>query len=438
MDIPPLRPQHFPKIAGEVVRTDRDVPDEARRRRAATAAMAADMARREPTAPSLVATADGGIARMLLTIPLYAVTEPTGSPSNPYGAAYRDLLAKLPASTELVVLTHEAVKPTVATWLDESGRAETSRLVATDDFLGFSIWAEDGYVVIADDGKPAFVEPAAFGRYGDALVADSVSDAAAMGLFQAPLHLQGGNVLIGDDFFFIGLDYPILTFEEGILEAPPGGEFELLLKVYARYLDAEREFMPIGSSLPIPSQQRRRFELDGQAWTEILYAGNAPGTRQPLFHIDMFISLAGRGEDGRYRLVVGDPREAARILGTPLQPHAMAEIYDDIAKQLGQQGFDVHRNPLPLVYVDTEEDRERRWYFATSNNALVHRPQDGRPTVFLPTYGHGAFPELVATDTANAELWTGLGYDVVQLGDFHAFAVNLGAVHCIKKYLARA
>lgn len=421
-----------------MVRTDRDVPDEDRRRRAATAALAADMARREPTAPSLIETADGGIARMLLTIPAYAVVEPSGSRPNPYGAAYRDLLAKLPALTELVVLTHEAVQPAVADWLAASGRAETSKLVATDDFLGFSIWAEDGCVVILDGGRPAFVEPAAFGRYGDALVADRVSEAAAMGLFQAPLYLQGGNVLIGDNFFFIGLDYPIRTFEEGILRAPAGGEFEVLLKVYARYLDVEREFMPIGSTLPVPSGQRREFELDGQTWTESLYAGNAPGTRQPLFHIDMFISLAGRGEDGRYRLVVGDPREAARIVGTALQPHAMAEIYDDIARQLVEQGFEVHRNPLPLVYADDEERRLRRWYFATSNNALVHRPKDGRPTVFLPTYGHGAFPELAATDAANEELWKGLGYDVVQLGDFHAFAVNLGAVHCIKKYLARA
>src|SRR5660397_103121 len=105
MEVPPLRPQHFPTIAGEVVRTDRDVPDEDRRRRAATAALAADMARREPTAPSLIETADGGIARMLLTIPAYAVVEPSGSRPNPYGAAYRDLLAKLPALTA-VSYTH--------------------------------------------------------------------------------------------------------------------------------------------------------------------------------------------------------------------------------------------------------------------------------------------------------------------------------------------
>lgn len=168
-----------------------------------------------------------------------------------------------------------------------------------------------------------------------------------------------------------------------------------------------------------------------------MYAGNAPGTRQPLFHLDMFITLAGRGEGGRYRLLVGDPREAARISRTPLRPQAMAEVFDDIARQLAEQGFDVHRNPLPLVYADDEQRRLRRWYFATSNNALVHRPKDGAATVFLPTYGHGAFPELEATDAANENLWRSLGYDVVRLGDFHAFAVNLGAVHCIKKYLDR-
>ena len=439
MTTPPLRPQHFPVIEGEVVRTDRDVPLDDRRRRASTAAMAARMAGREPDAPSLIASADGAIARMLMTIPSYAVREPAGADSNPYAAAYRDMLGKLPAGIELLVLTHEGVAQEVAAWLDAAGRADRACLVAADDFLGFSVWAEDAYVVIAEDGKrSAFVEPAAFGRYGDALVADRVSDAGDLGLFQAPLHLQGGNVLIGDEFFLIGLDYPILTFEEGILEAPPGQELDVLLAVYRRYLDAKREFVPVASQLPVPSAQQRQFELDGGTWVESIYAGNAPGTRQPLFHVDMFISLAGRARNGRYRLVVGDPREAARILDAPLQPHAMAEIFDDIARQLEARGFEVHRNPLPLVYADDEQRRLRRWYFATSNNALVHRPEGGRPTVLLPTYGHGAFEELVATDARNREVWEGLGYDVVQLGDFHAFAVNLGAVHCVKKYLGRA
>ena len=436
-ETPPLRPRHHAPVAGEIKRTDADQPQDARRRRAATAAVAAQITGTRPRSPSLVASAAGAIARLLMTIPSYAVQ---GGEDNPYGVVYRDLIAKLPPSTELVILTHDEVADTVRSWLTAAARAAPAEVIVTDDFLGFSVWAEDAYVVIADDGHPnAFVEPAAFPRYGDALVADQVGAVAGLGLYQAPLHLQGGNVLIGDDFFFVGIDYPLLTFEEGILTAPAqAGEDALLREVYRRYLDADRAFVPVGTTLPVPAAALREFRLGGATWTEEICAGNAPGTRQPIFHIDMFVSLAGRGEDGRYRVLVGDPREAARLTGEPLQAHAMAPVFDDIARDLARRGYDVMRTPLPLVYADDPGARRRSWYFATSNNVLVHAPAGQPPTVFIPTYAHGPFADtLAATDRRNAEIWEGLGYEVVGLEDFHAFAINLGAAHCIKKYLAR-
>ena len=67
----------------------------------------------------------------------------------------------------------------------------------------------------------------------------------------------------------------------------------------------------------MPEQERRPIELGGEPWTEVLYFGNKPGTVQPLFHIDMFVTLAGRAEDGRYRVLVGDPHLAAQILAMP-------------------------------------------------------------------------------------------------------------------------
>lgn len=437
MAIPPLRPRHHPPVAGEIKRTDIDVPADASRRRRRTAAVAAQLSGTRPQSPSLVGSAAGAIERLLLTIPGYAAR---GGDANPYGVVYRDLLAKLPAQTEIVILTHDGVDEIIRGWVDRAGRGAATTVVATDDFLGFSVWAEDGYVVIADGaGEHAFVEPAAFPRYGDALVADLVSAAAGLGLYQAPLHLQGGNVLIGDDFFFIGIDYPLLTFEEGILTAPSqAGEDALLREVYRRYLDAQRTFVPVGTTLPVPPAAVRELQLDGATWREEIHAGDAPGTRQPVFHIDMFVSLAGRGADGRYRVLVGDPREAARLTGEPLQPHAMAPVFDDVARDLARRGFDVIRTPLPLVYADDPEARVRSWYFATSSNVLVHAPAGEQPSVFIPTYAHGPFAgTLAATDRRNAEIWAGLGFDVVALADFHPFASNLGAAHCIKKYLAR-
>jgi len=79
---------------------------------------------------------------------------------------------------------------------------------------------------------------------------------------------------------------------------------------------------------------------------------------------------------------------------------------------------------------------ERFWYHATSNNCLVQIDGASRD-VWLPTYGHAPFEELAATDEAHRRTWESLGFTVHQLGDFHLFAMRLGAVHCIKKYLAR-
>jgi hypothetical protein len=393
--------------------------------RAAAWPVAEELLPPRPARPSLVPTAGGPIERLLLTIPQYAVA------SEALAQAYRDLLDQLPASTQVVALVHEPVAGTVSGWHD---RIE---VVAAPTHLNFSIWAEDGYAAVTDGGITYLVEPFSFPRYGDSLIADFVANASPMlERTQAPLYFQGGNIVIGDDFVLLGADYPAASLRYvGTVLLPEAGESPaaMVRRLYGEYLDPDRRLLYVGSTLPVPAQQTRRFSRDGAEWTEYLYVGNQAGTLQPIFHIDMFISLAGRGADGRYRVLVGDPRAAAELLGVPLAAHAMAAVFDDIAAVLTRQGFDVIRNPLPLAYLDDTERLERLWYFATSNNALV---ADG--TVYLPTYGHGAWPELAATDQRNGEIWAGLGYQVRFLADFHPFAENLGAVHCIKKYLARS
>jgi hypothetical protein len=435
----PLLERHFPHVPEAVSRLDADVPEAVIAARIETAEVATQLLGVEPEQPKLVPSADGAITRMLLTIPHWAVMAVQGGP-NPYGAVYRDLLGKLPDGIALLVLTHDSAAAEVRGWLEEAGLTDRSTVVEAEDYLGFSIWAEDGYVATHDPETDAggLVEPAYFPRYGDALVADYVREAGQLDGYQAPLYFQGGNVLVGDDFFFIGIDYPTKTLNQGIVRPAPGQQpIELLRELYRRFFDERRQPLFVGSTLPVPQAQAREVEINGEPWTEFVYQGNAPGTRQPLFHIDMFISLAGRAEDGRYRVLVGDPREAARITGEPLLPEAMAEIYDNIAQQLRRAGFDITRNPLPLTYVDDTEARERSWYFATANNALVHRPANDEDVVLLPSYGHGPNERLKATDAKNQEVWEGLGFEVRMLGDFHPFAQGLGAVHCIKKYLAR-
>ena len=124
MQTPPLRPRHHPRVEGEVRRTDADVPRDALQRRQTSAELANELAGRKPAAPSLVPSAAGAIARLLLTIPSYAVI---GGEANPYGAVYRDLLAKLPPVTELLILTHEGVADDVRSWLAAAKRTARVR-----------------------------------------------------------------------------------------------------------------------------------------------------------------------------------------------------------------------------------------------------------------------------------------------------------------------
>ena len=55
----------------------------------------------------------------------------------------------------------------------------------------------------------------------------------------------------------------------------------------------------------------------------------------------------------------------------------------------------------------------------------------------MPTYGHGAWRELAATDAANREIWADLGFEVHEIGDCNGLAQSGGSVHCITKELER-
>jgi hypothetical protein len=386
-----------------------------------------------PDKPELVPSADGLISEILFTLPAYS-THPAFWP------VYEDLWTKLPAEVRLVILAHAQIADEVAARLEELRLSERATLLAGPDEIGFSIWAEDGYVVVRGEDAGYFVEPFVFRRRGDALVADLVTNGTALRLYQAPLYFQGGNVLVGDDFFLLGADYIFETIRTGVLDIDPGAPFDeqlaVIAEAYRSYVDRDRELIVVGSRIPVPSEGSVEVTHQGEQWVDVFYLGNSEGTRQPLFHIDMFITLAGRSPSGTYRLLVGDPRLAAETLDVPVPPYALVEIFDDIAEQLTDGGFEVVRNPLPLVAVADPGRRVREWYFATGNNALVEFAEEEK-RVLLPSYGHTAWPELARTDEANVDVWNGLGFDAQLLGDFHPFAQNLGAVHCIKKYLAR-
>ncbi|MDP8937896.1 MAG: hypothetical protein M3O23_09260 [Actinomycetota bacterium] len=400
----------------------------------------ADLAPAMPVAPRIVSSAHGALGHVLLCYPPYA----DGDLS--LESTYATLMRVLPPSCDLTILCHPAVADDLARIIGQERPDNPPTVVDAPDYLAFSVWAEDGYVAVTDEGGEAartfLVEPFTFPRYGDSLIADLVAEATDIQSTQVPLYFQGGNVLAGDDFILIGTDYLTRTLEiwrqSGPVvpgDAPPSRQVS---ELFVRSFGADHRLHFVGLRRPIPEEllAPRSFGQGGEEWTEDVGAG--AGSLQPVFHIDMFLSLAGRDADsGRYRVLVGSPTAAGQVLGEPVPDHALAPAFDEIAVRLGRLGFEVTRTPLPRVYVDYPEERLRQWYFATSNNCLVEITDDSK-RVWLPTYGHGPWEALAATDEANKAIWEGLGFEVVQVGDFHPFAQNLGALHCIKKYLSRA
>jgi hypothetical protein len=389
---------------------------------------------RSPTA-GLISSVHGRIRRVLVTIPYWVLRYGDQAEIGPYERAYAAVLTRLPADVERVVACHAEVAATVREWTDGLGIGSKTRIVSVPDDLRFTVWAQDACLVQSIRDRFRFLAPSTFPRLDDASVLALVAEELGLELVTTDLVFQGGNVLVGDTFWLLGADAVLQTLRAELHD----GEMPAI-RTFAEALDPVRRLVLIGSDRAIPGNTSRTTggsaSGGGPAWEELIHTGNRTGTRQPLFDLDTFISLAGRGPDGRYRLLVGDPGLAARLTGSTLPDHALPDVFDDVAAQLAGLGFDVRRNPLPLVHHDDPVLRRRRWYFASSNNLLVEIDGEDR-RVWLPTYTDDDYPELHATDQRNAEIWSELGFAVEPLPTFHAFARGLGAVHCICKCLAR-
>lgn len=154
--------------------------------------------------PSLVSSSHGKIKEVLLTIPEYAVS---GGNHNPYWLVFSDLIKKLPSYTIFIIVIHDSVKAVFEKWLiSEQFDVSRFKITGLPDHLYFSVWAEDGYAISKSGSKTFFVEPLSFPRYADSMIANTVHNFTGYELSVAPLYFQGGNILIGDDFFLIGAD----------------------------------------------------------------------------------------------------------------------------------------------------------------------------------------------------------------------------------------
>lgn len=360
----------------------------------------------EPRPRSLLSSCSGRIRHVLFVLTGALLV---GAPS-----PAETVLRAAAAVPKLSIVAHRSAIPRVKALLMEVGRREGFEIITALDNAVLWGWAQDRCVICHDDrGAPVIVhgfsvEAVETARYAGRACPDGRAH-------QTALRLEGGNILVDEDVCLVGAD---LADESGFADR------------FRSEIEAHRTVIAIGGEGPLPRRGPTRCR--DLRWREAVDRNlSRPGSRQPVFHLDMFMTLAGKR-----RVLVGDPLAARRLTGLPLPESVPLDAFDAIARDLDQRGFEVIRNPLPLVYFDDPEARLREWFYASANNCWVEHCPDGS-RVWLPQYGFGAWPELEATDAANARIWRELGFEVILAGDFLPLADQLGALNCVSKILER-
>ena len=391
-----------------------------------------------PYGPRLLSSAHGRIRSIVLAYPELPGDQEFRR------TLYTNFIRAFPAA-KFQVLAHRSTELDVEAIIADADAADRAGIVIAPDFLNFTMWIEDPFEVALDTREaklPTFLlKPHTFVRGGDDLVADVLSDTLHIRHAQLPLMYQGGNVLVGDTFVLVGSDH--LTATVALIQGTAGVSDHVVIvpagedptafaqQLFAQAFDCTREFVYVGTSLPVPTLTT----VNDGTTTQTLFDG--VGVSQPIFHLDMFISLAGRTPDGRYRLVVGSPSLADQLLGRATLPQGLSTLFDDVARHLRQHPeFDVVRSPLPLEIANVGGS-DWCWYYATSNNCIVEIIDDANRTVWLPQYGFGDQAHLTVTDEYNANLWRSWGFTVVGLGNYNEVAQCFGAAHCLKKIIHR-
>ncbi|MGH1334815.1 MAG: hypothetical protein ACRBFS_01710 [Aureispira sp.] len=279
--------------------------------------------------------------------------------------------------------------------------------------------------------------------------------------YESSLPFVGGNVLAGDDFLLIGLHY---------------SNKESLAKIGASWLG--KNYIMLSSS-PTPYIQEWGKTLRTSDGVYNYYEASTKD--QILFHLDLFITLAGKGlrRNTIEYIVVGEPVIGFEGLeGAPVDVQVMvhqlisetALAIEEIIGQIkeGMEGlgkrYKIVRIPLPLTYYDQKElqdeqhTRTRYWCWASYSNCLVERYKEENNQeirrVFLPSYGqnsdyaqysknqekqYGSWKDLEKFDDQSKTLWEEeLDYEVVLLQqDFNPFIRYQGSLNCLTNCIER-
>ncbi len=250
------------------------------------------------------------------------------------------------------------------------------------------------------------------------------------------LNLTGGNILKADQYALFG-------------NANANKDIDVLKSCLG-----DIDYIPIVSDYKMSG-----FRAEGKTTSDgFINFYSAFDRHQGIFHIDLFITLAG-AENGIEYILIAEPvlgfipndDTAADLLEfANLIINETAKVINSIISNLEkntQRKFTVIRNPMPLIVF--EEFRydlgkwQRNWNWASFNNCLVeiyNRDSKKIKNVWLPNYKvAGMGISLLPTFTIqNKFIFEALGFSVFQMKNDYSLLANMrGSLHCITNIIYR-
>jgi len=366
----------------------------------------------------LLSSYSGRINSLLVTVPSPYMEE-SRVPYTLFIDIIKELAEKFPGR-HLTLLTetleespNKDESSKISTLKKDTVGAELLVLTTTKADDSFSLWAQDAFLTAQthDTQAPIIVAPEEHqrnNRRNDGSIAEEVVALHPAGYtsIDFPMPIEGGNVLVADDFILIGRDEVVHSgySEEQFIEKFTAlfGEKKPVILVSAEkkpYKEVE-DFWE--RSMVIVEEGKKQHQHRMYRWR---------GIEQPIFHIDVFMTLLGRNETDKQLLLIGEP----------------------------VAGFDT---TLPLTYYISHQIS---WYWASYNNCMVEITEDGKKTAWLPSYYNASHSKnthwdyLEEYDKQNVEIFRENGFTTYLFkNDFHFLASRNGSLHCMTKCLDRS
>lgn len=295
----------------------------------------------------------------------------------------------------------------------------------SDQDLYRTIYAQDPFVVLRGGGVRSVLlnsrEGACFSEY--AAIAEKVVELQP-NLFESyslPIAVQAGNILQSDLLFLMGGD---ISISNGVNSST---QFNSLVDYF-------NQLVPHGYTLI----DRFNDSFNTPYSNEYPLAG---GITQPLFHIDLYLTLGGNHQ-GRQLLFVGQ----LEWTETPSMSEEQKSSLQSLATQLDNT-YERLNSPqqvslplslevvrLPLVFEPLDDARGG---FVSFNNCLMETRQ-GFKRVYLADYA-SEDPKWADAQRRASEIYERYGFEVhLVSGQFSAQIKNLAGLRCMVKVLRRS